>query len=40
MLEGSIFGDAYETYQKSSTEVAENVYSPGDIGLLELGEGV
>lgn len=26
--------------QISVTEVAEDVYLPGDIGLLELGEGV
>lgn len=36
MLEGTHSG----MHQKSVTVVAENMYSPGDIGLLELGEGV
>ena len=37
MLEGNVFRATLNT---AETEVAENTYSPGDIGRLELGEGV
>lgn len=39
-LEGRIVTVAYSMYQESVTKIAKDICSPGDIGLLELGEGV